>query len=309
MQAAQPPSLGLDGRSLDALRTEAARNPKAAARQAAVQFESLFMQMVMKSMREATPKAEGDETTGTLTGMLDAQLARQFAGRPNGLAETIERQLTRHMRELPAVSPENLSLMQPAAAGSGAAAGARGSAAGAAAGGATGGVAGGVGGAAAAPLGTRQADFIRRMAPHAQAAERATGVPAAFILGQAALESGWGRSEPRNADGTPSFNLFGIKAGASTGPVAQAMTTEYLGGQPVRQSERFRSYGSYAAAFEDYARLIGGSARYAPVVRSASTVEAFAGGMQRAGYATDPQYAAKLSRTINQALALQRAQG
>lgn len=290
MQTAQPPSLNIDSRSLDVLRGQAARDPKAAARQAAVQFESLFMQMVMKSMREATPKAEGDESTGTLTSMLDSQLARQFAGRPNGLADTIERQLTRHMRELPAVSPENLPLTQPAAA------------AGAGPAGAT--------AATAAPLGARQADFIRRMGPHAQAAERATGVPASYILGQAALESGWGRSEPRNADGTPSFNLFGIKAASSAGgPVAQAMTTEYQGGQPVRQSERFRSYGSYAAAFEDYARLIGGSARYAPVVRGASTVEAFAGGMQRAGYATDPNYAAKLSRTINQTLALQRAQG
>lgn len=288
-----PPSqpLGIDSRSLDALRGEAARNPKAAARQAAVQFESLFMQMVMKSMRDATPKAEGDESTSTLTSMLDAQLARQFAGRPHGLADTIERQLTRHMRELPPVSPENQA---PAALVSGAASTA----------GFTG-PAGAVGSASA-----RQADFLRRMAPHAQAAERATGVPASYILGQAALESGWGRHEPRRADGSPSFNLFGIKAAAGgRGPSAQAMTTEYQNGQTVRQTESFRSYSSYAAAFEDYARLIGGSARYAGVVRGASTVEAFAGGMQRAGYATDPQYAAKLSRTINQTLALQRALG
>jgi peptidoglycan hydrolase FlgJ len=146
------------------------------------------------------------------------------------------------------------------------------------------------------------------MLPHAQAAERATGVPAAFILGQAALESGWGRGEIRNADGSASFNLFGIKATAGwRGEVAPASTTEYEDGAAVRKVERFRSYGSYAEAFTDYARLIASSPRYAGAVRSASTPEDFASAMQRAGYATDPQYASKLARTINHTLALQRA--
>ena len=77
----------------------------------------------------------------------------------------------------------------------------------------------------------------------------------------------------------------------------------------MRTRAAFRSYGSYTEAFADYARLLASQPRYANVVRGATTAEAFAGGMQRAGYATDPQYASKLARTINQALALQRAQG
>ena len=279
--------LGIDARALDALRNEASRNPQAASRQAAVQFESLFMQMVMKSMRDATPKADGSSGQDNFTGMLDSQFARQFAGRPGGLAEMIEKQLTGHMRNLPPVSPEN----QAAAAAAPAAPASTASAA-------------SVKGASA------QTEFMRKMLPHAQAAERATGVPASFILGQAALESGWGRGEIRHPDGSPSFNLFGIKAGSSwTGDTAQVRTTEYVDGQPVKQAARFRSYGSYAEAFSDYARLLADSPRYSGVVRGATTAESFAGGMQRAGYATDPQYATKLARTINHALSLQRALG
>ena len=281
--------LGIDARALDSLRNEASRNPQAASRQAAVQFESLFMQMVMKSMRDATPKADGSSGQDNFTGMLDSQFARQFAGRPGGLAEMIEKQLTGHMRNLPPVSPENQAATAAAAAPAAPASI-----------------------APAAPIkgASAQTEFMRKMLPHAQAAERATGVPASFILGQAALESGWGRGEIRHPDGSPSFNLFGIKAGSSwTGETAQVRTTEYVDGQPVKQSARFRSYGSYAEAFSDYARLLADSPRYSGVVRGATTAESFAGGMQRAGYATDPQYATKLARTINHALSLQRALG
>lgn len=281
-------SLGIDSRSLDALRGQASRDPKAAARQTAVQFESMFMQMVLKSMRDATPKGESQGPGGdTFTGMLDSQLSKQFAGRPGGLADMIEKQLTRHMAKLPAVSPENIEAAKARAAA-----------------------------AQAAPLSSSlpagsaaatKAAFIEKMLPHAQQAERETGVPASFIVGQAALESGWGKGEIRNADGSGSFNLFGIKATGWKGASAEVMTTEYEGGEAVRQRAKFRSYGSYAEAFSDYARMLANSPRYAPVVRNAQTAESFAGGMQRAGYATDPQYAAKLARTINHTLALQRA--
>lgn len=288
-------SLNIDSRSLDSLRSEASRNPKAAARQAAVQFESLFMQMVVKSMRDATPKTDPSQGGDTFTGMLDTQLSKQFAGRPGGLADMIERQMTRHMQNLPAVSPENL----PAAGG----------AAGAAA---TPAAASARSGAATAPSapGARQSEFIQKLLPHAREAERQTGVPASFILGQAALESGWGKGEIRNADGSTSFNLFGIKAGSNwQGATSEVMTTEYAEGQPARQRAAFRSYGSYTEAFTDYARLLSGNSRYAGAVRGATSAESFAQGMQRAGYATDPQYASKLARTINQTLALQRAMG
>ncbi len=279
-------SLSVDSRSLDALKSEAARDPRAAARTAAVQFESMFMQMVLKSMRDATIKTESAGPGGdTFTGMLDQQMAKQFAGRPQGLADMIEKQLSRHMQNLPAVSAANQAAAAAAPASYAPAT-------------ATPGV-----------PSANAAAFIQKMLPHAQAAERSTGVPASFILGQAALESGWGKGEIRNADGSPSHNLFGIKATGWSGNTADVMTTEFEGGQAVRQSARFRSYGSYTEAFSDYARMISSSPRYAATVRNAGTAESFASGMQRAGYATDPQYAAKLARTINHTLAVQRAMG
>jgi flagellar protein FlgJ len=294
MRADTAGSPSLDSRSLDALRNQAARDPKAAVKQAAVQFESLFMQMVLKSMRDATLKAEGESSgRDTFAGMLDTQLAKQFAGRPQGLADMLEKQLARHMQNLPAAPAAVLPASPPQPAPP-------------------------ISGSAAAPApatpavspGSRQADFIRKMLPHAQEAERRSGVPASFILGQAALESGWGRGEAKNPDGSSSFNLFGIKATPGwKGATTAAMTTEYEDQRAVRQRAAFRSYDSYADAFADYARLVSNSPRYSGAVRGSATPEAFAGGMQSAGYASDPNYAAKLARTINHTLALQRAIG
>ncbi len=311
-------TLSLDARGLDGLRTEAQRNPKGAARQAAVQFESLFTQMVLKSMRDASPKTEASPTGDTFTGMLDTQFAKQFAGRPGGLADMIEKQLTQHMQNLPAASPENVAAAAAAQAAAQAQAQAAAQAAQAkaqaastvafASKGALGPV-GATGSSASAEPSSRAAAFIQKMLPHAQEAERQTGVPASFILGQAALESGWGKGEIRNADGSTSHNLFGIKATHGwEGDTTRVTTTEYEDGQPVRQKATFRSYGSYTEAFADYARLLAQHPRYGNVVRNAGTAEAFAGGMQRAGYATDPHYASKLARTIHQTLAMQRAQ-
>lgn len=282
-------SLGIDSRSLDALRNEATRNPNGAARQAAVQFESMFMQMVLKSMRDATIKADDSSNTGgdTFTGMLDTQMAKQFAGRPGGLADMIERQLSRHMQALPASASDALpAVAVPALPAS-------------------------LSGTTVAPKpGTPQARFLEKLTPHAQLAEQQTGVPASFILGQAALESGWGKGEIRNLDGSPSFNLFGIKATSGwKGATTAVRTTEYIDGEPVKQTARFRSYNSYSEAFADYARMLSSSPRYSSVVRGATSAEGFANGMQRAGYATDPAYASKLTRTINLALAVQRSTG
>ena len=152
-----------------------------------------------------------------------------------------------------------------------------------------------------------QADFVRKVWPHALLAEKSTGVPAAFIVGQAALESGWGKHEIRNSQGGSSFNLFGIKANASwRGDSAAASTTEYVAGQPVRQVERFRAYGSYGEAFQDWAGMMARSPRYSKVIESGGSVQAFAANMQRAGYATDPAYGAKLEKVIQKTLSLQR---
>ena len=141
--------------------------------------------------------------------------------------------------------------------------------------------------------------FVDKLRPHAEAAAKAMGVPAEYLLAQAGLETGWGRSLPAAANGGSSHNLFGVKAGAGwTGAVAQAKTTEYENGRAVQSAAHFRSYGSFGEAFQDFAKLLRTSPRYSGVLAHADDPNAYAAGLQRAGYATDPLYGAKLARAI-----------
>lgn len=272
-----------DTRSIDALRASAARDPKAAIKEAAKQFEALFMQQLMKSMRDATMSSGMLENEGSKLGteMLDTQFATKMTGLPGGLSELIARQLEQRM----GVSADAVPAAPAAAAN-----------------------AAGDGKAASAKLSTNQAAFVQGHTDAARAAEAETGIPAAFMVAQAAHESGWGKREIRNADGTSSHNLFGIKAGAGwNGPTAEVTTTEYVNGEARKVTAKFRAYASYAESFADYARLMKTSPRYANVVANASTPQGFAQGLQKAGYATDPAYAEKLTRVINTTLRMQRA--
>jgi flagellar protein FlgJ len=158
------------------------------------------------------------------------------------------------------------------------------------------------------PPQTSAAAFVSQHTEVARKVQAASGIPAAFMISQAALESGWGRKEILHPNGSTSFNLFGIKAGGSwKGPVAEVWTTEYINGQPQKVRAQFRAYSSYEESFADYARLIKDSPRYAGVVRAGGNANEFAASLQRAGYATDPGYADKLGKVINLTLRLQRA--
>ena len=310
-------NLAGDVRSLDSLRHGAAKDPKASVRAAAKQFEALFMQEIMKSMRAPT-MASGltdNEATKLGTEMLDTQMASKMSGQPGGLADVIARQLERQMGlspgPIPSTSRANHSLpLFSAPVG--------GSVDGNGDGSFGGGVGGTVGGSTRTPMGEAisspripdrsAAGFINQHSAVAKAAEASSGIPAAFMLSQAALETGWGKKEILAADGAASNNLFGIKAGASwKGPVAEVMTTEYINGVPQKLMQRFRAYASHAESFADYAKLIKDSPRYQSVVAAGGDAKAFAQGLQRAGYATDPAYADKLARVINTALRLQRS--
>jgi peptidoglycan hydrolase FlgJ len=297
--ASMPPLSSLPGSangslSIAELRSAAARDPKAAIRETAKQFEALFMQQLMKSMREATMSSGMLDNSGSQLGteMLDTQYANKMSGLPGGLAAAIARQLE---RQLGSGAAQALAA-PPAAAAAGAATGAAAAS------------------PDATPLSSRQIDFIRTHQDAARAAESVSGIPAAFTVAQAAHESGWGQREIRNADGTSSHNLFGIKAGPGwTGPVAEITTTEYVGGEAQKVTAKFRSYASYGESFRDYARLMKESPRYAGVVAqaaqapaSAASAQGFAHGLQRAGYATDPAYADKLGRLINTTLRMQK---
>jgi flagellar protein FlgJ len=146
-----------------------------------------------------------------------------------------------------------------------------------------------------------QRAFVQQHWSDALRAQQLTGVPANFILGQAALESGWGQREIRAPDGTPSYNLFGIKAGAGwQGRTVQIPTTEYDAGMPRRTVQSFRAYDSYASAFQDWALTIGRNPRYSAAA-SGLSAGGFALGMQQAGYSTDPTYGDKLARVIRTA--------
>ena len=280
-------SLATDTQTFDALRAGAARDPKSVVRQAAKQFEAIFMQQMLRGMRDATVSSGMLENSGTQMGteMLDSHLATKMSGLPGGLGDMIARQLERQM------------------GGGAAAAAAPSAAAGAAqaAGSASG------SGPVMGTVSARQSDFLRGHQVAARAAEAETGIPAAFMVAQAAHESGWGKHEIRNADGSGSHNLFGIKATSSwKGKTAEVTTTEYVGGEARKVTAKFRSYASYEDSFRDYARMMKESPRYSQVVASASTPQGFAQGLQKAGYATDPAYAAKLTRVINTTLRMQR---
>jgi flagellum-specific peptidoglycan hydrolase FlgJ len=152
-----------------------------------------------------------------------------------------------------------------------------------------------------------QINFVKQHQDAASQIEKTSGIPAAFMLGQAGHETGWGKSEIKGKGGTPSYNLFGIKATSQwKGPVAEVTTTEYINGAPEKRIARFRAYGSYQEAFADYAKLIGNSPRYAQARQQTDSAYAYASGLQKAGYATDPQYALKLSNAINSTLQLRR---
>jgi peptidoglycan hydrolase FlgJ len=153
--------------------------------------------------------------------------------------------------------------------------------------------------AAMSEFANKTQQFIQRMLPHAQAASNDSGIPAKFMIGQAALESGWGKHEIKTTDGTSSHNLFGIKADASwKGKVASSVTTEYINGVKETRVEKFRSYDSYSDAFKDYAKLISQNPRYQQAMNNTHDAGAYANALQRAGYATDPQYGKKLTQVI-----------
>lgn len=313
MNAATPIPSVFDTQSLTALKGDLRKDDPQALKAAAKQFEAVFLQLVLKSMRAATPQ-DGmfdNDQTRFYQELLDSQLSQVLAARGGtGLAEVIERQLSRPevatgpdyeggipltpaLRALPLEQLQRAlplpddktapslrlegSPVRPALPGMSSS-----------------------GAPAGAGTGEGQAlTFASAVWPHAVAAGRETGIPPHFLVAHAALESGWGKSEPRFADGRPSHNLFGIKAGSQwQGAVVEAKTTEYVNGVAEQRVERFRAYGSYAESFQDYAQLLARSPRYQAVLGSRDAAS-FAQGLQRAGYATDPAYAAKLERIIS----------
>lgn len=305
-------SLAIDAKGVESLKQSARQNSPESLKAAAKQFEALFMNMIMKSMREATPQ-EGvfdNQQTKMYTSMLDQQLSQNMASRGVGLADVLIRQLSNTQMNAAVSSEEagasntlpstdttsmRTEIMRSMAERNALAAQRSNAAHGVQASG------GAVAAASSKPAHIQV--FQDKLTAHAEEASRTTGIPAKFMLGQAALESGWGKHVIRTADGGTSHNLFGIKAtGGWKGKTVDAVTTEYVNGVAQKRVEKFRAYDSYADSFRDYAKLLRDNPRYEKVLANASDVKGFAQGLQRAGYATDPNYATKLTNIINRNL-------
>jgi flagellar protein FlgJ len=154
---------------------------------------------------------------------------------------------------------------------------------------------------AAAPDAAQREQFLAGIQPWAEQAGEKLGVAPAIVAAHAALESGWGQRPLRTAAGADSNNLFGIKAGSGwSGAVTDAATTEYEHGAALKKVERFRSYPDQGAAFRDYASMLASNPRYQQALNTGSDARAFAAGLVRGGYATDPGYADKLARLAGQ---------
>ncbi|MGV8918310.1 MAG: flagellar assembly peptidoglycan hydrolase FlgJ [Pseudomonas sp.] len=146
-----------------------------------------------------------------------------------------------------------------------------------------------------------QDEFVATMLPLAKDAAARIGVDPTVLVAQAALETGWGKSIMRSQDGSNSHNLFGIKAqGGWQGPEARAITSEFRNGQMVKETADFRSYGTYADSFHDLVTVLQNNNRYQGVLKSADNPEQFVKELQKAGYATDPDYASKISQIAKQ---------
>jgi len=302
----------LDLAGLDALKTasaEAPTDPKTL-RAVAQQFESLFIGMMLKSMRDAK-LGDGlfdSDQSRFYQDLFDQQLSASLSqGRGLGIADLLVRSLAPHA--LASTLPQGAygKLMRRASAAAPATAAATSTAAATAAvevpseAGDSPRAEAVMPGAAAGPdaaLAQTPEEFVALVMPSATAAGSALGVDPLALVAQAALESNWGRQVPGAEDGT-SYNLFGIKADAGwAGRRVIKETLEYSGGLPERRREPFRAYESIAHGFEDYVSFLKGHERYAPALQQGGNPERYAAALQAAGYATDPAYSTKIAAVL-----------
>ena len=320
-----------DFQSLAKLKLEAHEQTPEAIQQVAKQFESVFLNMMLKSMRQAS-LSEGlldSQQSEFYRDMYDQQIALNMAGKPGfGLADFIVKQLSpkKYTGEKKALedyidaadgsagvalaAPQPLSTALPAAGDPLDASGLR---------------------SlernlarletrrqalaplwqvqddewqtqklAVDPLLSSKQDFMNHLRPHAQQAAKALGVDPNLLLAQAALETGWGQAVIKNGQGESSFNLFNIKADKSwQGKQAKALTLEFAGGVAKKEVAGFRAYESFKASFDDYVNFIKANPRYSDALKKAGNPVQYLQELQQAGYATDPKYAEKILNIYN----------
>jgi len=275
-------SVYTDFRGLAQLRHKAASDTPAALQEVGKHFEALFIQMMLQSMRQATP---GDPLLGGKEGemyrdLFDKQISENLASHGGmGLADIIVRQL-RHDTQSQQPAAANLAQASPSTPAE-------------------------VQGASRQPASgnaisyASPAAFVKDIWPHAQDAARQLGVDPQVLVAQAALETGWGRGIIQHPDGRSSHNLFGIKAGGSwQKETVTVPTVEYRDGLAVRERASFRSYDSLAASFQDYVQFLKSNPRYKDALLQAGDPGKFGSALQEAGYASDPRYAEKIGNVL-----------
>ncbi|HRX72213.1 MAG: flagellar assembly peptidoglycan hydrolase FlgJ [Candidatus Competibacteraceae bacterium] len=300
-----------DLQGLSDLRRKAQQKSPEALREAAKQFEAVFIQMMLKSMRDASPGDDGlmdSDQTKFYRDMFDQQLALSLAQQGKmGLSDALVRQLggeadsptpptspttigdplatLRQVQRIrssvrmpsPAPLPKPTPFVATAKAANDPYP---------------------VDDAPYEP--TSPVAFVRRMWPHAQDAARQLGVAPEVLIAQAAHETGWGKSVPSFADGRTSYNLFGIKAHRGwDGERVVNSTFEFVNGVAVRQKDGFRAYSSYSESFSDYVNFLQVNPRYQNALEQVDDGAAYLNALQQAGYATDPRYARKILGLMN----------
>ena len=270
------------------MRRQAREESPEATKKVAKHFESLFVQMMLKSMRDTLPKDGifSSDQQRMYEDMFDKQISLQMSTNKGiGLASVIERQISHQQpdvsksREMDdyfkrALPVQTMPETQPAVSVDS------------------------VSGKKITHTSWDQPEnFIQDLWPYAQAAADKLGVDADVLIAQSALETGWGQQVRRFDDGQNSYSLFGIKANQNwQGQRNLVSTLEFKDGAMQREQAHFRAYDSVAEAFDDYAEFIQSSPRYQKALEQGARPESYVRELQRAGYATDPDYAAKIER-------------
>ncbi len=287
-----------DLQGLDGLKYAAKGNSPDAVRAVAKQFEALFLQMMLKSMREATPGDPmlDDGQTNMYRDMYDKQLALDISskGKGIGLADMLVKQLqtlpqykpadTKPMplqEKLPARLSTTFELL-PKASVTGTSA---------------------VSKVSADEVASSAESFVQKLWPLARKAAARIGASAEALVAQAALETGWGKAVIRRPDGSSSYNLFNIKADQRwQGDKVAKQTLEYRHGVANKEVAQFRSYNSFEESFNDYVNFLQANPRYADALKVADEPQRFIQSLQQAGYATDPEYANKINDILGRNL-------
>lgn len=289
-----------DLNSLDKLRANAQQDDKAALKEVAQQFEGIFVQMLMKSMRDANAVFESDspmntEYTKFYEQMHDQQMSLDLSSKGMlGLADLMVQQLSPETSDMTPASVMRMQQGQIDSSGLNHQAQRVESVVEQI-------ISGKVEPQQAATQEIKQAefanreDFVTRLYPMAKAAADKLGTTPEVLLAQAALETGWGQKMVRQYNGEQSFNLFNIKADNRwQGHKAAVNTLEFEQGISVKQRADFRVYDSFEQSFNDFVGFLKQNGRYQEALQMAAKPEAFINGLQQAGYATDPKYAQKV---------------